>query len=126
MREKVLREKWMSVHSIWTGDAQIFASSQMLYQAELTVRMAFFAGLHHDKEDAAELQEKAVSIMKEIMGEHHHKTLKAVESLRLIREGLSGISSSSDGHKEPGEHPKGTGSVQDKVTVPTVGDDTAV
>jgi hypothetical protein len=77
-------------------------------------------------EDAAELQEKAVSIMKEIMGEQHHKTLKTVESLRLIREGLSGMSSSSDGHKEPGEHPKGTGSVQDKVTVPTVGDDTAV
>jgi hypothetical protein len=52
--------------------------------------------------------------------------VKALESLKLIRAGLSGISSSSDGRNEPGEHPKGVGSGKDKVTVLTVGDDTAV
>jgi tetratricopeptide (TPR) repeat protein len=57
-------------------------------------------------EDAAKLQEKAVSTMKEVIGEQHPRTLKAVESLRLIQEGLNGISSPSDARGGPGVDPK--------------------
>jgi tetratricopeptide (TPR) repeat protein len=77
-------------------------------------------------EDAAELQEKAVATMKEVMGEQHPKTLKAVESLRLIREGLGGISLddiSSPSVAEPGDDPKVPEPGQD-LTVRMIGEDT--